>query len=122
MNWRWKAIAQKIDPAMLATTITEYLLPKIEIGLLYAYGITQEMCKGWIRTIVHTIAHTANMDKTTAKKMNSNAFCLLAGIPDIGLRMQTLRITEFFLLINSNNCISGKTTLARLFAIKRLTR
>src|SRR5271154_6928384 len=28
--------------------------------------------------------------------------------------MQTLRITEFFLLINSQNCTSGKTTLARL--------
>src|SRR5580658_7804702 len=32
--------------------------------------------------------------------------------------MQTLRITEFFLLINSSNCISGKTTLARLCALK----
>ena len=29
MNWRWRAIAQKIDPAMLASTVTEYLLPKI---------------------------------------------------------------------------------------------
>jgi ribonuclease HI len=49
--------------------------------------------------------------------MSIEAFCLLAGIPDVGLRMQTLRITEFFLLINSHNCVSGKTTLARLCAL-----
>ena len=38
--------------------------------------------------------------------------------------MQTLRITEFFLLINSKNCISGKTALARLNALchKKLTQ
>jgi len=60
MNWRWRAIAQKIDPAMLASTVTEYLLPKIETGLLYAYGITEDMCNGWTRTIIHTLAHTAN--------------------------------------------------------------
>ena len=39
MNWRWRALAQKIDPVMLANTVTEYLLPKIELGLLFAYGI-----------------------------------------------------------------------------------
>ena len=54
MNWRWRAIAQKIDPAMLATTVTEYLLPKIETGLLYAYEITEEMCQAWTRTITYT--------------------------------------------------------------------
>src|ERR1044071_5128755 len=105
------------DSAMLASTVTEYLLPKIELGLLYAYGITEKMCNGWMRTIIHTIAHTANMDKITTKYMSSSAFSLLTGIPDIWLRMQTLRITEFFLLMNSNNCISGKTTQARLCAL-----
>ena len=118
MNWRWRAVAQKIDPAMLASTVTEYLLPKIEIGLLYAYGLSEEMCQGWTRTIIHTLANTAGMNKTLGRTMSSQAFCLLGGIPDVGLRMQTLRITEFFLLINSNNCISGKTTLARLCALK----
>ena len=43
MNWRWSDCT-KIDPAMLASTVTEYLLPKIEIGLLYAYGISAEIC------------------------------------------------------------------------------
>ena len=82
------------------------------------------MCKAWTRTIIHTLAHTANMNKTTSRNISSQAFCLLAGIPDIGLRMQTLRITEFFLLINSKNCISGKTALARLNALchKKLTQ
>ena len=57
------------------------------------------------------------MDKITTKKMSRKAFSLLTGIPDIWLRMQTLRITEFFLLINSKNCISGRTTQARLCAL-----
>src|SRR3984885_9514720 len=118
MNWRWRALAQKIDPAMLANTVTEYLLPKIELGLLFAYGISDQMCRGWTRTIIDTLAATANMTKTITRLMSVEATCCLAGIPDIGLRMQTLRITEFFLLINSSNCISGKTTLARLCALK----
>jgi hypothetical protein len=67
---------------------------------------------------MHTIAMTAGMNKESMRTMSTNAFCLLSGIPDVYLRMQTLRITEFFLLINSNNCISGKTTLARLCALK----
>ena len=118
MNWRWRALAQKIDPAMLANTVTEYLLPKIELGLLFAYGISDQMCRSWTRTIIDTLAATANMTKTITRLMSVEATCCLAGIPDIGLRMQTLRITEFFLLINSSNCISGKTTLARLCALK----
>ena len=118
MNWRWRALAQKIDPAMLANTVTEYLLPKIELGLLFAYGISEQMCRSWTRTIIDTLAATANMTKTITRLMSIEATCCLAGIPDIGLRMQTLRITEFFLLINSSNCISGKTTLARLCALK----
>ena len=118
MNWRWRALAQKIDPAMLASTVTEYLLPKIELGLLFAYGISDQMCRSWTRTIIDTLAVTANMTKTITRLMSVEATCCLAGIPDIGLRMQTLRITEFFLLINSSNCISGKTTLARLCALK----
>ena len=118
MNWRWRALAQKIDPAMLANTVTEYLLPKIELGLLFAYGISDQMCRSWTRTIIDTLAATANMTKTITRLMSIEATCCLAGIPDIGLRMQTLRITEFFLLINSSNCISGKTTLARLCALK----
>ena len=112
---------QKIDPAMLASSVTECLLPKFEIGLLYAYGISESMCRGWTRTILHTLANTAGMNKAQIGNMSIEAFCLLAGIPDVGLRMQTLRITEFFLLINSHNCVSGKTTLARLCTYTSIT-
>jgi hypothetical protein len=119
MNWRWRSIAQKIDPAMLASTITEYLIPKIELGLLYAYGITNEMCNGWTRTIIHTLAHNnAGINKMTARTINREAFCLLTGIPDLGLRMKTLRITELFVLLNSSNCVSGKATVARLCSLE----
>src|ERR1044071_8167352 len=79
------------------------------------------MCNGWTRTIIHTLANTANISKTMAKTISSSAFCLLANIPDVSLHMQTLRITEFFLLINSNNCQSGKTALARLCALRHKT-
>jgi hypothetical protein len=68
MNWRWRALAQKIDPAMLANTVTEYLLPKIELGLLFAYGISDQMCRSWTRTIIDTLAVTANM--TDDNKIN----------------------------------------------------
>jgi hypothetical protein len=68
MNWRWRAVAQKIDPAMLASTVTEYLLPKIEMGLLYAYGISDDICKGWTRTIIQTLTQIAGMEKRLQKK------------------------------------------------------
>src|SRR5580704_17221242 len=87
MNWRWRALAQKIDPAMLANTVTEYLRPKIELGLLFAYGISDQMCRIWTRTIIDTLAATANMTKTITRLMSVEATCYLAGIPDIGLRM-----------------------------------
>ena len=54
LSWRWRSTSKKIDPALLASTVTEHLLPKIELGLLYAYGITPEMCKAWTSTILHT--------------------------------------------------------------------
>ena len=118
MNWRWRALAQKIDPATLASTVTEYLLPKIELGLLFAYGISEQMCRNWTRTIIDTLANTANMSKTTKRLMSVEAVCCLAGIPDISLRMQTLRITEFFLLItrvlhkrqNNAGCTKAQVT------------
>ena len=119
MNWRWRAMAQKIDPAMLASTVTEYLLPKIELGLLYTYGVSEEMCRGWTSTIVQTLAQNAEMGKMAIRTLSREAFCLLSGIPQIFLRMQTLRITEFFVLLNSTNCASGRTTLARLCALER---
>ena len=62
-TWRWKAITEKVDPAQLTTTVTELLLPKLELGLLYAYGITERMCNKWTNTIIQTIVQDAHMGK-----------------------------------------------------------
>ena len=54
----------------------------------------------------------------TATTINKGAFCTLTGIPDINLRRRTLKIAELFVLMNSLNCISGKTTVARLCSLE----
>ena len=59
-TWRWKSITEKVDPAQLTTTVTELLLPKLELGLLYAYGITERMCNKWTNTIIQTIVQDAH--------------------------------------------------------------
>src|SRR3954468_2475731 len=43
MDWRWRAIFSNIDPAQLKASITEYLLPKMELGLNFV-NVTQKMC------------------------------------------------------------------------------
>src|ERR1700679_4142375 len=64
MNWRWRALAQKIDPAMLASTVN-ICSQKIELDLLFAYGISEQMCRGWTRT--PSIATTANVTRTVTR-------------------------------------------------------
>src|ERR1043165_8986663 len=46
MDWRWRAAAAKVDPAQLKSSVTEYLLPKMDLGLLFA-NITPKMCDAW---------------------------------------------------------------------------
>src|SRR4051812_40231829 len=43
MYWRGRAAVAKLDPAQLKISITEYLLPKMDLGLLFA-NVTQKMC------------------------------------------------------------------------------
>ena len=43
MDWRWRAITARVDPAQLKTSVTEFLLPKMELGLRFA-NITGKMC------------------------------------------------------------------------------
>jgi len=57
---RWKTFSAKIDPAQLRATYIEYLLPRLEIGLLYA-GITQEMCNAWMSSIIYTFCDRSGM-------------------------------------------------------------
>ena len=108
MDWRWRATSSKVDPAQLKTSVTEYLLPKMELGLLFA-PVTQKMCDAWLSTIVHTLCRGFS----TVPTLNKSAFCLLAYIPDIFLRMQTSRITDLLVNLNSKIGPHGHTTRAR---------
>jgi hypothetical protein len=49
MDWRWKVFAAKVDAAHLKSSILEYLLPRMEIGLAHA-DITKTMCDAWLST------------------------------------------------------------------------
>jgi len=82
MDWRWKAFSRKLDPAQLRASVTEYLFPRMEVGLAHA-DITQEMCDGWMSTIMYTICERGNMSGT---HLNRYGFCLLTRIPDLWLR------------------------------------
>jgi ribonuclease HI len=103
----------------LTTTVTELLLPKLELGLLYAYGITEQMCNKWTNTIIQTIVQDAHMGKMTTRFLSKDAFTSLTGIPRLWERLKTLRITESFVAINSKNCSNGSSTVARLCALKK---
>ena len=54
MDWRWKSSSANADPAQLRASFTEFLLPRLEIGLLYA-NVTEQMCNAWTKSITHTI-------------------------------------------------------------------
>ena len=110
MDWRWKATVAKADPAQLKTSVLDWLLPRLEIGLLHA-GVTEKMCNAWLSTIIHTLAHLSGL--STAKSINRNAFCLLTGIPDLWLRLHTIRMTDLFVNLNTKVCRCGRSTLAR---------
>jgi hypothetical protein len=113
MDWRWKSMAAQVDPAQLRSSYVEYLLPRLQIGLLYA-NVTEQMCKAWMRSIMHTLC--VNNDFVSAYSLNASAFCLLADIPDLWLRTQTTRATELICALNSKNSAAGSSTLARFCA------
>eukprot|EP00456_Euglypha_rotunda_P027664 TRINITY_DN22073_c0_g1_i1.p1 TRINITY_DN22073_c0_g1~~TRINITY_DN22073_c0_g1_i1.p1 ORF type:complete len:273 (-),score=10.05 TRINITY_DN22073_c0_g1_i1:11-829(-) len=116
-DWRWKAAVAKVDAAQLKTSVVDYLLPRMDIGLVHG-GVSEKMCRAWMSTIIHTICERASMSNTYS--LNRMAFCLLADIPDVWMRTQTTRVTNLFVNINTKYCQSGKTTIARLCAfVKR---
>jgi hypothetical protein len=114
MDWRWRAHAAKADPAQLKSSVMEYLLPRMEIGLNHA-SITQKMCDAWLSTIIHTLCDRGGMK--TASTINKKAFCLLAGLPDIWMRLQTSRAAELLVNLNTKHCLSGRSTRARFFSL-----
>jgi hypothetical protein len=111
MDWRWKAFSRKIDAAQLRASVTEYLFPRMEVGLAHA-DITQEVCDGWMSTIIYTICERGNM--SGVHNLNRKAFCILSRIPDLWMRTQTTRATELLVNLNSENGDHGKSTVARL--------
>jgi len=111
MNWRWKLFVSKADPIFVKTSIVEWLLPRLEIGFLHA-NITKKMCEAWLSTIIETLARLGDMS-STVKSINRQAFCSLAGLPDIWLRLNTIRATELMVNLNTRICLCGKSTVAR---------
>jgi hypothetical protein len=108
MDWRWRSAAAKTDAAQLKTSVIDYLLPKMELGLSFA-TITQKMCDAWLSTIMHTLCRGFS----TVTTLNRDAFCILANIPDIFKRMQTLRVMDLIVNLNSRSGAHGTTTRAR---------
>jgi hypothetical protein len=117
MDWRWKSSAANVDPAQLKTSVMDYLLPRLEIGLFHA-NITERMCDGWTSTIAYTICQRSGMH--TIGSLNKKGFFLLAGLPDLWLRTQTARTTELLVNLNTQVCASGRSTRARICSLFNL--
>lgn len=109
MDWRRRAIIGQIDPAQLKSSVTELLLPRMELGLLFA-DITEKMCNAWTKTIIFTLSRRMS----TAHTINPYGFCFLSDIPHLWYRTQTIRVTELLVNLNTTNCAVGSTTRARL--------
>ena len=113
MDWRWKSLAAKVDPAQLRNSYAEYLLPRLSLGLLYT-NVTELMCNAWMRTIIHTLcAHSGFVSDFS---LNPFGFCIIADIPNMWLRTQTTRATELLCSLNSRNSAAGSSTVARFCA------
>jgi hypothetical protein len=110
MDWRWKVLVAKADPTHVKASILEWLLPRMEIGFLHA-NITKKMCESWLSTIIETLSRLGGM--STMGSINRQAFCLLSGIPDLWLRLNTIRATELLVNLNTRICLCGKSTIAR---------
>jgi hypothetical protein len=116
MDWRWKALAFKVDPAQLRASYSEFLFPRLEVGLLYA-KISQVTCNTWMSAIITTFCVRSGM--SSGHSLNHMGFCLLADIPNLWLRTQTARATELICLLNSRNSPAGSSTVARLCAFTK---
>ena len=118
MDWRWKAFAAEVDCAQLRSSVVEYLLPRMEIGLVHA-NVTKKICDAWTSTILTTICYRGGM--STVGTLNKKAFLLLADIPDIWMRTQTTRACELLVTLNTNYCEVGRSTIARLCSLAKVS-
>src|SRR6185437_5933595 len=81
--------------------------------LLHA-NVTEQMCRAWMRSIIHTFCVCG--DLASDYSINPMGFCLMATIPDLWLRTQTSRATDLICSLNSKNSAAGSSTLARFCA------
>src|SRR6266567_824567 len=109
-DWKWKSITNKVDPAQLRASYVEFLLPRLEIGLLHA-NITEKMCNAWTSSNICTFSKRGGIPN--GHSLNRMAFCLLAGIPDLWLHLNTIWATDLLCLLNSKNSAAGLSTVAR---------
>src|SRR6185436_4533185 len=118
MDWRWKSLANKIDPAQLRASVVEYLFTRMDTGLLHA-DITEKICSAWLSAIIHTICARGNM--SGAHSLNKSGFCILSGIPDLWMRTQVSRATDLLVNLNSFQGDHGRSTHARLSSLTKST-
>ena len=101
-------------PGPTAGIHLEFLLPRLETGLLHA-NITEKMCNAWTSSIISTFCQRGGFPN--GHSLNRMAFCLLAGIPDLWLHLNTIRSTELLCSLNSRNSDAGLSTVARFCAL-----
>ena len=116
MSWRSIIIRNKVNSVKALTTVRDFLFPKLELGLQFA-DIDEQMCKNWTKIIIHTILASSGISAQFARSINNDAFCSLANIPDLWRRINTIRMTELLISLNTKHCDSGRSTRARLAAI-----
>jgi len=95
-----------------------WLLPRLDCGLLHA-TITERMCNAWLSTILHTLCSLSDMRSFSS--INKKAFCLLAGLPDLWMRLHTTRAAELLVNLNTNYCLCGNSTIARFCSLMGTT-
>ena len=116
MSWRSIIIRNKVNSVKALTTVRDFLFPKLELGLQFA-DTDEQMCKNWTKIIIHTILASSGISAQFARSINNDAFCSLANIPDLWRRINTIRMTELLISLNTKHCDSGRSTRARLAAI-----
>ena len=117
LDWN-EQIQEQMHHGLEMERLLDFLVPRLDIGLLHA-NITQRMCDAWMSTIVHTLCERSGM--STVHSMNRKAFCYLSGIPDLWMRLQTARITDLLVSLNTKNCQSGRSTVNRFCALLKST-
>jgi len=117
MDWRWKTLVAKVDPAQLRASYVEFLFPRLETGLMHA-NTTEKMCNTWMSLIIRTFCET--QWNGLRHSINNMAFCVLAD-PRLVAAFSYRAATELVCSLNSTNSAAGSSTMAR-FCASRIHR